>query len=47
MARPDNAASIHVLEKLGMRALGSTTHRGHAMIKFELLAAQRVRNTEA
>ena len=35
MARPDNRASIHVLEKLGMRPAGRVIHRGHEMAKFE------------
>jgi RimJ/RimL family protein N-acetyltransferase len=47
LVRPDNAASIRVLKKLGMRPLGPTTHRGHPMIKYELRAQERVRNAEA
>jgi len=35
VARPDNRASIHVLEKLGMRPIGRAVHRGHEMAKFE------------
>jgi ribosomal-protein-alanine N-acetyltransferase len=35
MVRPDNRASIHVLEKLGMRPDGLVIHRGHEMAKFE------------
>ncbi|MBV8281267.1 MAG: GNAT family N-acetyltransferase [Candidatus Eremiobacteraeota bacterium] len=43
MVRPDNAASVHVLEKLGMRELSPTTHRGHVMRKFELRSTTRER----
>ncbi|MBV8082579.1 MAG: GNAT family N-acetyltransferase [Candidatus Eremiobacteraeota bacterium] len=47
MVRPGNNASVHVLEKLGMRELAPTTHRGHAMRKFELRQAARARDADA
>jgi RimJ/RimL family protein N-acetyltransferase len=35
LSRPENAASIRILEKLGMNPLGHATHRGHDMVKYE------------
>jgi RimJ/RimL family protein N-acetyltransferase len=35
LSRPENAASITILEKLGMKPLGRAMHRGHDMLKYE------------
>jgi RimJ/RimL family protein N-acetyltransferase len=35
LSRPENAASIRILEKLGMRPLGHTLRRSHDMVKYE------------
>jgi len=35
LSRLENAASIKILEKLGMKPLGHAPHRGHDMIKYE------------
>src|SRR5580704_8022143 len=35
LSRPNNAASIRILEKLDMKPLGHAKHRGHDMVKYE------------
>ncbi|MBV8171318.1 MAG: GNAT family N-acetyltransferase [Candidatus Eremiobacteraeota bacterium] len=38
LIEPANAASVRIVERLGMRPLGATQHRGRRMLKYELLA---------
>jgi RimJ/RimL family protein N-acetyltransferase len=39
IARPENAASVRVLEKLGLRSLGTAGHWGKTWAKYEVTAA--------
>lgn len=41
IAKPGNAASVRVLEKLGMRAAGVTEHWGEMWDRYEIRAADR------
>jgi ribosomal-protein-alanine N-acetyltransferase len=48
IARPENAASVRVLEKLGMRTAGTAEHWGREWARYELTAADwRVERTAA
>jgi RimJ/RimL family protein N-acetyltransferase len=42
LSRPENAASIKILEKLDMKPLGHAMHRGHDMVKYEARAPHAV-----
>jgi RimJ/RimL family protein N-acetyltransferase len=35
LSRPENAASIKILERLDMKPLGRAMHRGHDMLRYE------------
>lgn len=35
LSRPENSASIRILDKLGLQPLGRAKHRGHDMVKYE------------
>jgi [ribosomal protein S5]-alanine N-acetyltransferase len=41
VVHPQNAASLRVIAKLGMRALGTDVHYGVALLEFELTAPPR------
>jgi ribosomal-protein-alanine N-acetyltransferase len=41
VVHPQNAASLQVVEKLGMRALGTAVHYGVELLKYELTAPRR------
>ena len=48
IAKPENAASVRVLEKLGMRAVGTAEYWGKEWAKYELTAVDwRVERTAA